>query len=473
MVPPGLAITPMPRNPPIRRMRGAVLATAVVSAATTATVVLLPQVSSDYRRSALHVALETAGSLIALLAAFLVVGRLRRRPLLNELMLASGLTVLAMSGLLFGTLPMLVAPHPPELTDWAFLTGAMLGALLFVLAAFVPRYRLPKPILVLAGGAAAMTAALVFSAVLVRAFASDMPQQLAAGQQTPPGLYALPVRPAPQIVMAVLYGLAAVGFLSRFEQLGDEFMGWLTIAAVLAAAYRMDYFLHPALSPGLAYTGEAFRLLFYGVLLVGSMREIWSYWRELSDAAVLEERRRVARDLHDGLAQELAYLARNLDLLDEETSAETIGRLQRAVERAQTESRRAVHALTAPGRQAFEVALVEAASEIAERFHIELVSDTIRDVRLSEARAEALVRIACEAVTNAGRHSGASRVRLSLKRDGQHVRLRVSDTGCGFDTNVQSGGFGLISMHERASSVGADLRISSATGRGSEVEVVL
>ena len=133
----------------------------------------------------------------------------------------------------------------------------------------------------------------------------------------------------------------------------------------------------------------------------------------------------------------------------------------------------AIRALAAPSRQAFEITLAEAASEIAERFHIELVFDTIRDVRLSETRAEAMVRIACEAVTNAARHSGASLVRLSLKRDGQRVRLRVSDAGCGFDTNVRGGGFGLISMRERACSVGGELRVSSIPGRGSEVEAVL
>ena len=120
-----------------------------------------------------------------------------------------------------------------------------------------------------------------------------------------------------------------------------------------------------------------------------------------------------------------------------------------------------------------DLTLAEAISEIAERFDIELEFDTVRDVRLPEIRAEAMVRIACEAVTNAARHSGASLVRLSLKHDGQRVRLRVSDTGRGFDPKVDCEGFGLISMRERAHAVGGDVRISSAPGRGSEVEAVL
>jgi signal transduction histidine kinase len=174
------------------------------------------------------------------------------------------------------------------------------------------------------------------------------------------------------------------------------------------------------------------------------------------------------------VTQELAYLARNLDLLAASASAETVERLRRAVERAQAESRRAIHALTAPAAgRAVETMLAEAVSKIAERFNVELAFDSVSGVRLSEPRAEALVRIACEALTNAARHSGTSLVRLTLTRDGQRVRLRVSDAGRGFNPDATGGGFGLIAIRERARSVGGELRIRSAPGAGSEVEAVL
>jgi signal transduction histidine kinase len=83
------------------------------------------------------------------------------------------------------------------------------------------------------------------------------------------------------------------------------------------------------------------------------------------------------------------------------------------------------------------------------------------------------VRIAREAVANAGRHSGASEVSLKLERDGPRVRLRVSDKGCGFDPALTGGGFGLVAMQQRACSVGGELRISSTPGSGSEVEAAL
>lgn len=211
-----------------------------------------------------------------------------------------------------------------------------------------------------------------------------------------------------------------------------------------------------------------------GALLAGSMVGALLCALALSRAAVLEERRRVARDLHDGVVQELAYLARNLDLLAEAASPDTVERLRRAVERAQAESRRAIHGLTATAaRQPAETTLAKEASEIAERFKVDLAFDSVADVRLSAPRTDALVRIAREALTNAAQHSGTGLVRLTLTRDGRRVRLRVSDAGRGFSPGAAPDGFGLIALRERARSVGGELRITSAPGRGSEVEVVL
>jgi signal transduction histidine kinase len=460
-------------------MRGAgavVLVTAVISGVATLVVALLPQLHFAYRQPPLHVALETAASLIALLAGFLVFGRLRREGGLNELVLACALAVLALLNLFFLMVPALAALVPDDLMVWVTFAGYLLGALLFALAAFVPRRRLGRPGLLLAGGAAGVATA-VLVAVVVSEFAGRLPQ--AAAAMLPPDLPAEPDLHAQsavlalQLFMTVLYGLAAVGFLRRSRRLGDEFLGWLAIAAVLAAFSHINYFLYPHPYSQWVHTGDAFRLCFYSVLLAGSMREIWSYWHALSQAAALEERQRIARDLHDGVAQELAYLARNLDALDGGTGDGTLERLRRAVERAQVEARRAVKTLAAPGGQAVEVALADAAGEVAERFRVGLELDLVPGVRLSAARAEALVRIACEAVTNAARHSGAGRVSLNLERDGSRVRLRVSDSGRGFDTTVPCGGFGLISMRERARLVGGELRIWSAPGRGSEVEAAL
>jgi signal transduction histidine kinase len=92
---------------------------------------------------------------------------------------------------------------------------------------------------------------------------------------------------------------------------------------------------------------------------------------------------------------------------------------------------------------------------------------------VSAAREDALVRIACEAVANVARHSGARQASLILESDGPRLRLRVSDRGCGFDLASAGGGFGLTSMRQRARSVGGELRVSSVPGQGREVEATL
>jgi signal transduction histidine kinase len=455
--------------------RTSALVTTVISSVVTIVIALLPHLHFAYRRPMLHVALETAASLIALLAGFLVLGQLRRDSRLNELALACALTMLALLNLFFLTMPALAELVPNDLMVWAALAGSSVGAILFALAAFAPRRRLRRPGLVLAQGAAAVATAVLVAAV-VSEFTGRWPRPAAAipaSDPAGPDFHAQPTVLALQLLMTLLYGLAAVGFLGRSQRFGDEFLGWVAVAAVLAAFAHLNYFLYPPPNSQWVHTGDVFRLSFYAILLAGSMREMWSYWRARSAAAALEEQRRIARDLHDGLAQELAYLARNLDSLDGEADQDALGRLQGAVERAQLESRRAISTRAAAGRQAVEIALADAAVEVADRFHIGLELDLAPGVRISAARAEALVRIACEAVTNAARHSGASRVSLNLEHVGSRVRLRVSDSGRGFDTAVPGSGFGLISMRERARSVGGELRISSVPGRGSKVEAAL
>ena len=83
-----------------------------------------------------------------------------------------------------------------------------------------------------------------------------------------------------------------------------------------------------------AYTGDAFRLAFYVVLLVGIAREIVTNWRAVAAVAVLQERRRIARELHDGLAQDIAYIRRNLASLSRGSDDQPVERLRRAADRA-------------------------------------------------------------------------------------------------------------------------------------------
>ena len=115
---------------------------------------MLPQLQFTRNGVLLHVALETAASLIALLAGFLVFGRLRRRGNVNDLLLACALAVFVLLNLCFLTMPALAQSLSEDLIVWILLVGRSLGAVLFVLAAFASHRRLWRPDLALAASVA-------------------------------------------------------------------------------------------------------------------------------------------------------------------------------------------------------------------------------------------------------------------------------------------------------------------------------
>ena len=442
---------------------------------TTVVVALAPHAGFSYALPAQQVALETAASLITLLAGFLVFGRLRRNSCLNELALVAALAVIALSNIVFVTLPMLAGSTAASQGVWATTISGAAGSVLLVAAAFVPPVCLRRPGLAQGIAAMGVLGILALAVVLPGMFGSGLlqaarlPVDPRAGYSPTAGTALAVV----QIAGAVLTVTAAAGYLRRSERLGDEFSGWLAVAAVFATAAHVSGAFYPTIySPRLSL-GELFRFCFYVVLLVGSMREIWSYWRTLAWLTAAEERRRIACDLHDGLSQELAYLTRNLSGLQGTADEETLSQLRAAVDRARLASRQAIDQVAAPARPAVAAALAEATSELAERFGLNLRLDLASGIGMAPARADALVRIACEALTNVAKHSGSRQVSLILRRDGGRVRLRVRDSGRGFDVAARPSGFGLRSMRDRACSVGGNLRISSAPGAGSQVEATL
>ena len=152
-------------------------------------------------------------------------------------------------------------------------------------------------------------------------------------------------------------------------------------------------------------------------------------------------------------------------------------RLSAEAERAERESRELPATLVAPSAQGFE-AHCGARGEVAAREQIDVDILGGSDLHVSATRAEALVRIASEAVTNAARHAGVSKVDVTSARRGAHVRLAIEDEGSGFDPSEVSEattggrGLGLGSMRARAASVGGQITISSRRNAGTEVVVI-
>jgi signal transduction histidine kinase len=453
-----------------------VTAAVLASAAVTAVVTVHPQFRFASGQTELRATFGTAVCLIALLAGFLTLGRFRRRARLADLALVGALGVLVPSTMLFATLPSLSGVAASDFFVWPAIIGPSLGSLLFAATAVVPARRVRR------AGCAQVTAtvcivlAFGLMTALGRVLVAHLPVAvtvLPVTSPAPPVLHAGAGLATLEMLAAVLDALAALIYLGRARTLGREFSAWLAVASVFAAAAHLNYFLYPSLYAQVVSVGDVFWFSFWAVLLAGAMRETWCYWRDLADLALVTERRRIARDLHDGLAQELAYLTRNLAALDGHVEQEVLNRLHRAAERARQQSRLAISGITYSGRASATDGLADAVRETAKRLGVELELDLPADIRLRPGHCDALVRIACEAVANAARHSGAGRVSLSVARQGSRVRLCVRDSGAGFDPGGPTAGHGLTSMRERAQSVGGNLLISSAPGRGTEIEAIL
>jgi signal transduction histidine kinase len=323
----------------------------------------------------------------------------------------------------------------------------------------------------------AMALALVAIGTVVGVLVDHLPLGINPAQSpvdVPPPLVGNVVIVVAQLGIAILFFIAALGFTKRADKTGDELLLWLGAGSVFAAFARINYFMFPSLYSEWVYLGDFLRLVWHVLLFVGAAREIQLYQRAYAEARVLEERRRIARDLHDGLAQELAFIASTMRRLT--AAGEIPHRLQQlasAAERGLDESRRAIASLTRQyPAEPFEVALVQTVEELAERVGARVTIAADPAPGLEQRHQEQLLRIVREAVTNAARHGDADLIHVSFT-NGDGFRLRVEDNGVGFDPTLVDGlGFGLVTMRERAAALGGRLALASSKS-GTEVEVTI
>jgi signal transduction histidine kinase len=204
------------------------------------------------------------------------------------------------------------------------------------------------------------------------------------------------------------------------------------------------------------------------VLAAWALHELRRRHRRDMLAAVLDERRRIARELHDGVAQDLAFIVsrtRGADGADLQDIGE-------AADRALDESRRAIAALRRADEVSFRERFDATAVELEHREGARLRYRIPADFDPPAASGDALLGIVREAVTNAARHARASEIDIELSRNGD-LHMRIRDNGDGFELGDPRGGFGLAGMRERAHALGGDLHLSSRPGAGTEIEVVL
>ena len=157
-------------------------------------------------------------------------------------------------------------------------------------------------------------------------------------------------------VLAGLWLVALIGFALRYRRYGRDLDSWMCLAATLALFADMHLILTPVVTSNNVLIGDFLRFVAYGILLVG-------VWRAIAQAefgrAVADERARVAREIHDGLAQYLFAITTQVSMLETGAPLEQVlPRLKRASTAAQQEARFAVLALSSAGGSApFDAAL--------------------------------------------------------------------------------------------------------------------
>jgi signal transduction histidine kinase len=207
--------------------------------------------------------------------------------------------------------------------------------------------------------------------------------------------------------------------------------------------------------------------------------------RELVNAQEAE-RRRMSRELHDQLGQQVSALGLRLSLLKEDKNLraevrEELDKLEALVKELDADLDFLVWELRPTVLD--DLGLVEALSDYAEnwskhfKMKIQFEARGMQEARLEPEIETVLYRMTQEALNNVAKHSKAKNVALALARNKGEVSLTVADDGVGFDTKQPFGtgtkGLGLVGMRERAALGGGSVTISSTPGRGTKVQVRL
>jgi signal transduction histidine kinase len=248
---------------------------------------------------------------------------------------------------------------------------------------------------------------------------------------------------------------------------------WLQMIEAIDDELPETYETLPLLPTDWIAPREGLRLRAAVLILAAAVRQQVQMGTERATAAAIAERRRVARDLHDGLAQDLAFIAAHGTRMAGDLGAEHP--LAIAASRALAITRDTIAELSDSALTTAEEALEAVAHELRQRFEIAIAIDCHLDTEPVPDALDHLARIAREAIANAARHGGAENVTVSLSRIGAKIVLRVCDDGCGIERAARAAGdgFGLRSMRERAATLGGYLNHRQRESGGTELEVVL
>jgi signal transduction histidine kinase len=418
---------------------------------------------------ALRAALEMMMTLFALAAAWLLRAGFTSSRRLRDLQLLSAALVLGLINLGVAALPAAFNLHDGSSFAIAQVWARVFVAAMFAAAAFMPAdclvARRRHPFAIVAGFSLAGLAVAGLGGLIG---AAHVPARRIVDTSGHSLLTILVVSATAILVYA------AFGFVQRWHHGGDRVAGVVAFALILLAGATFANLLPGSLAPGLIGAGEALRTLAFALILAAAVIGERQVQARSARATALAERRRVARDLHDGIAQDLAFIAAHGPRFVEELGDDHPVVI--AARRALAISRSTISELSDPrGATAYE-SLEALAQELGDRFGISIAVSAHVTRDLAPDERENVTRIAREAIANAARHGGARNVIVSLRQTETRTALRIVDDGCGIagaQLLPTSDGFGLRSMRERAAALGGQLNVRQPRMGGTELEVVL
>lgn len=272
----------------------------------------------------------------------------------------------------------------------------------------------------------------------------------------------------PEANRAYIKSLGVHTLLTVPMVLGKETVGWICVRSSKSDPVDLEskIFLAEALA------GQA--------TLAVQMARLTEQARQ---AAILEERNRIARDIHDTLAQGFTGVVVNLEAANRTLKKHNVDLALEHIEHARglaqaglAEARLSVRALRPGALQQADFAHAlqtllrryEASGTLTARFRT-----TGEKIPLPADVENELLRISQECMTNVLKHAGAQQVEIQLVFGPNSVSLSIADDGTGFDPRAHHDGFGLVGMRERAERIGARLLVSSRSGHGTRIDTVI
>ena len=490
-----------------------VLATTVLAmAGITALLLVDPSLSVVIVDRTLDVALTSLTTLAAAGLAALAMLRYRESARVSTLLQASAfLTLASLSGVTVAMVLLkldgrvgltLGLPEQLPLYVWSFtwLTAAGLFLAGGAAALRTARARPPHVRWVL------FTPILVIAAVSVVVYPdrSRLPELigkegLAALVSDPHGGFPLtgisPIAYGLAVLTAVLFLAGALAYRRTYVRKGPVADGFLSIALVIAGFGGLQQAFYPSVYTGLVTDGYWMRLVSYGVLLLGIYAEQRADLRALraaygaldrlrvteAERAALEERSRLAREIHDGLAQHLWFAKLKFERLAgqlPEESRHLSGEVIQALDSAIVEARQAMVTMRTSIDQ--DLPLSEMIARMADDFgarsglRVEYQAGPTLPAAIVPRQQVELLRILQEALTNVRKHADATVVRIHADTADHNLVVSVADNGRGFDPHeARHDGMGLLGMEERARLMGGQLHVTSEPSNGTQVELTL